>query len=97
MVEVLSTSEIHNAIRNAARTEFRISIHARQRMDERGFVPDDIRRCLLTGLHNPTKDELKKNTWRYRIEGRTIDGSRIDIAVAINQGVIVVTVINPLR
>ena len=64
-------------------------------MTERGFLPDDVRRCLQNGLHNPTKDELKNHCWRYRIEGKSVDGARIDVAVAIQGEVIVVTVINP--
>ncbi len=95
MQKTLKTFEIHRLIRLASRQGFRLSVHARKRMDERGYVPDDVRCCLGTGIHNPLKDEWKGHTWRYRIFGKSVDGHDMELAVAIESDVIVVTVITP--
>jgi hypothetical protein len=64
-------------------------------MAERNYMHPDVERCLKFGTHNQALDELKVGSWRYRIQGKTIDGRNIDLAVAIDDDVIVVTVIDP--
>ncbi len=92
----LPSAELHRLIRHASNHGFR-SIHARRRMEERQFDFNDLTHCLRTGRHNPFLDEFKNGTWRYRVEGRNIDGRAIDLVVAIANTIIIVTVINPNR
>ncbi len=64
MPEFLSTPEIHKAIKYAARSGYTVSQHAQRRMIERGYFEPDVTRCLASGVHNPSKDELKGISWR---------------------------------
>ncbi len=91
---MLSTPEIHKAIKAAAMTGKWIpTMHAQERMIERGFAAIDVEQALRGGAHDSSLDEFKNAVWRYRIRGRTFDGRVIQLAVIIDSPVVVVTVI----
>ena len=91
---MLSTPEIHKAIKAAAKTGNWIpSKHTQVRMVERGFTANDVQGALRGGAHDSSLDEYMNDVWRYRIRGRTIDGRVIQLAVIIDKPVVVVTVI----
>lgn len=86
------------AVRKAA-TEGSIfySVHALERLEERGIITLEVRYVLKTGRHEHVKDEYKveHNAWNYAIRGKTLDGRDLRIAVAIDsEGVLVVTAID---
>lgn len=91
----LSTPEIKRKLREAVRDgSVMYSTHARKRMLERGFAVPDVERCLSGGFHDHACDELKEGMWHYRIQGKTVDGYDIKVAVAIEEDVVVITVID---
>lgn len=68
--------------------------HALDQMAERGFLFADVERLLRNGFHDPGHDAEVRGKWRYRIQGKTMDGVDIKVAVEIEDQVVVVTVID---
>ena len=68
--------------------------HARQRMRDRRFDMDDVRRVLLHGTvsPNPVWDETFQN-WRYRISYVDYDGDPLALIVALEPSIGRLTVI----
>ena len=91
----LSTPEVKRRLREAVNDgSVMYGDHAQKRMVKRGFTVPDVERCLSGGFHDHGRDELKDGTWRYRIQGKTVDGDDIKVAVAIEDNVVVITVID---
>lgn len=77
--------------------KIRYSSHANQRMLERDIIKPDVEHVLLRGHHNKQKDTYneKEGGWDYSIEGKTIDGRKLRIIVAIiDPNLLVVTTID---
>ena len=63
-------------------------------MRYREFTVLDVERLLKSGFHDQGRDTVQSSgIWRYRIEGQTIDGDSIKVAVEIEDEVVGVTVI----
>ena len=91
---MLSTPEVQKSLKSVAKTgNWFVTKHAQERMLQRGFTAPDIERALRSGVHCPTLDELKDCVWRYRILSRLACGREIQLAVIIEDAVVVVTVI----
>ena len=91
----LSTASLMKTLRHAVKAgTVRYTEHAQRQMRKRDFTVPDAERCLRNGYHDFAKDEDKGGTWRYRIQGTTVDGKSIKLAVALEEDVIVVTVID---
>ncbi len=65
--------------------KLRYSVHANERMLERGIIKPEVEFVLRNEPHNKRKDEFKENQkdWDYAIEGKTVDGRKLRIAVAV--------------
>ena len=65
--------------------------HAQQRMKERSVEITDIQNVIRYG--RVVGHSKPMALWRYTIKGKAIDGDSLKIAVEINGGLIIVTVI----
>lgn len=92
----LKTSDIRRRLRQAVSDGVvRFTEHALSRMRSRDFTVLDVERVLKSGFHDQGRDTVQSSgVWRYRIEGKTIDGDSIKVAVEIEDEVVVVTVID---
>lgn len=75
----------------------RYSDHANQRMRERWIIRPEVEFVLRFGHHNKRKDQFNEEhkDWDYAIEGKTVDGRRLRIVVAVvSPNVLVVTAID---
>ena len=79
-------SELLKQIREKVEAgKLRYSVHAGERMLERGIVRPEAEYALKNGRHNKSKDKFNEaqEDWDYAIEGKTIDGRKLRIIVAI--------------
>ncbi len=91
LLEVIKKS-IHNK-------NYRFSKHAAERGVERWISFNDAVHVLKNGTHNEKKTSFdpRKQTWKYAIEGKTIDGIDARIIVAFEKGMIIITIIRLMR
>lgn len=83
----MSPAEALEVVREAGlRGVFRISGHARTRMEERGVRYADLR----FGLSNATRC-VPQDRDRFRVASTDLDGDALDVVVAIEDHVVVVT------
>ena len=69
--------------------------HAIKRQEERGVNLPDVLRVLEYGRHERSKDsfDLKSQSWRYAIRGKTIKGLDLRVIVAFQREMVIITVI----
>ena len=72
----------------------RIMPHARQRMRQRGIEVRDVWQVARYG--KIVEHSRPRERWRYRIDGRAVDGSFLAVVVELNGQLLVVTVIATL-
>jgi len=70
---------------------FLITPHAQKRMRERGFDTPDIEHLIHYG--HVVDHSKPGGLWRYKVQGRLVDGEGASCVVEINGNLIVVTVI----
>ena len=65
--------------------KLRYSVHAGDRMAERGIIKPEVEYVLKNGRHNKRKDQFneEQKDWDYAMEGNTVDGRKLRIVVAI--------------
>jgi hypothetical protein len=94
--KALSPVEAYEAIQKLLELRDSISLapHARQRMRERHFNMDDVRRVLLYGNVSPGAewDETYQN-WRYRVCYVDYDDDPLALVVALEPSIGRITVI----
>lgn len=92
----LSPIEAHEVIQRLLESRDTISFagHARQRMRERFFTVDDVRRVLARGAVSPFAvwDETFQN-WKYQVSGRDCDNVPLVLVVAIESALGRITII----
>lgn len=78
-----------------AANRYRLVPHAIARKIERSVALRDILFVLNHGFHETSQDgfDIKRQSDRYAIRGKTPDGIDIRIAVAIDNMVVIITVI----
>ena len=70
----------------AAAGRYVVSWHARERMRERGATQADVRSALVDAQ---SCSQQKNGSWR--VEGSDLDGDELTLVVAIEDGLVVVT------
>lgn len=65
---------------------YRVSLHARQRMAERNITHADIRNCAITGKM------ILEEHHKIRIKGFDIDGHELTIICVEEDGLLIITV-----
>ncbi len=87
-------------IREFIRKEkYRFTAHAIERRVQRAISVQDTRYVLTHGFHEKSKttfDERNK-AWNYAIRGKTLDNKDLRIIVAIDEELIIITVIKVTR
>jgi hypothetical protein len=83
-------------VSNAIETQkIRYSVHALERMAERGIIDSEVLYILKNGFHEKRKDDFDLNLgWKYSIRGQTLDERDLRIVISVLGDVIVVTVID---
>jgi hypothetical protein len=78
---------------------YRMVSHAIARTIERSVALRDILFVLNHGVHEVSQDgfDVKRQSARYAIRGKTPDGVDLRVAVAIENMVVIITVIKPRR
>lgn len=74
-------------------------MHAIERQIQRKVSLRDIVFVLMHGFHEEGKDQfdVRRQSWRYAIRGKTPDNMDVRVVVAIENMVVVITVIKPER
>lgn len=69
--------------------------HAIERQKSRRINLPDVLRVLEYGRHESEKDvfDVKWQTWKYAIRGRTINGIELRVIVCFHEYMVVITVI----
>lgn len=80
-----------------AKNKYRLKLHAIERQIQRSVSLRDTLFVLMHGSHEEEKDsfDIQRQHWRYAIRGKTPDGIDIRVVIAIENMVIVITVIKP--
>lgn len=73
---------IRNILKNGAIIP---SSHVRERMLQRDFDMQDILQVIKTGaIYTEPEIHTKTGRWTYKVEGKTIDGDKLDIVIDID-------------
>lgn len=76
------------------RDSIALSGHARQRMRERHFTVDDIRRVLVRGTVSPDPEwDDRFQNWKYHVSGRDYDNVPLSLVVVIEPAIGRLTVV----
>ena len=89
-------SDILKKVRDHVRKGTYILVkHAIQRQEERGINLPDVLRILEHGRHEKNMDsfDVKNQSWKYAIRGKTISGIDLRVVVAFQQEMVIITVI----
>jgi hypothetical protein len=92
----LDRQELLGRVANAVQTgEYRIMPHARQRCSERDVSVPDIEFALEHGHYVPRRDRYDDQfgSWSYCFEGESIDGQPLRVILALDDWMLVVTVV----
>lgn len=94
-----STNPLNEIRELIAKNRYRLAPHAIARRIERSIALRDILFVLNHGFHEINQDgfDIKRQSHRYAIRGKTPDGVDIRVAVAIENMVVIITVIKPER
>jgi hypothetical protein len=90
-----SIDPVSKAREYISRQAYRISIHAHQRQEQRSISLREILHVLKNGYHEKAYSifEVKRQTWKYAIRGRTPDGIDLRVIVAFLEEMAIITVI----
>lgn len=89
---VQATEAIHRILEHRDAISF--SRHLRERMRERAFTMDDVRRVLLYGVVGPSPEwNSEYQNWVYVVRGSDYDNDPLAIVVAIEPAHSRITVI----
>ena len=56
-----------------------ITLHAEDEMNDDGLTIYDVERCILTGTILERQKDRVTAEWKYRIRGKAIDGSEVEV------------------
>jgi hypothetical protein len=86
---------IQKAQEYIARKSYRISRHALKRQEERTVSLREILYVLKNGCHEEKYSlfDVRNQTWKYAIRGKTFDGVDLRIIVAFLEEMAIITVI----
>ena len=56
-----------------------MTLHAEEEMDEDGLTIYDVESSILTGEILERQKDRVTSEWKYRIRGRTVSGSKIEV------------------
>ncbi len=76
---------ILNRIREKIRTrQYIMTYHARREMNYDDLTVYDIERAILTGKIIERQKDETTNEWKYRIEGKTAEGGKVEVIAKIS-------------
>ena len=59
-----------------------VTKHARERLDERDFDLQDVRKVLRWGqISDQPEHDVKHGNWKYRIQGQSIDNRELSVVI----------------
>jgi hypothetical protein len=94
----LANKDILQKVKKAeANGNYRFSKHAEKRLQERKISIQEVRQILKSCRREHTYDEYNPefDNWNYAIQGKSLDGRTIRVAIAIvSPGILIITVIN---
>lgn len=99
-MELLSDAAVLSGVRDlVGQGRLRYSIHAEDRMSERGYTRQDVRQCLRSGcfVQRPfVPNKPGSIQYEFRVHA-VVEGREIDVVAALNpaEAVVVITVIDP--
>ena len=81
------------------KNKYKVKAHAIERQIQRSVSLRDTLFVLKHGIHEGGKDQfdVKRQSWRYAIRGKTPDNVDIRVVVAVENLVVIITVIKPGR
>ena len=83
------TALLRNLVTNPE-CRFEWTFHARKRMEERNITAEDVIEALTNG--HITFHEIKRDIL-YRVDGRDLDGRRLQVEVALYREMIMIKVV----
>lgn len=75
---------------------YHFSNHATERLQERSITIPEVKYVLRNGSLEPAKHKFDPDNgdWTYAVRGTTIDGRELRVIVAIDDNLLIVTVID---
>lgn len=61
-----------------------MTLHAEEEMDEEGLTIYDVESSVLTGEILERQKDRATSEWKYRIRGRTVSGSKIEVVAKLS-------------
>jgi hypothetical protein len=92
----LKTNELLKKIREHIQEgTYVVSIHALQRQNQRQVDLKYVLHVLKNGCREEEKDlfDVKRQTWKYAICGKTIDGINLRVIVSLEDEMVIITVV----
>jgi hypothetical protein len=71
---------ILNRMREKIRqSQYVMTLHAEEEMNDEGLTIYDIERCILTGEILERQKDSVTAEWKYRIKGETLGGGEVEV------------------
>lgn len=87
----VTETQILRRIANDPDCSWRFTNHALEEMENDGWTADDIRHAVMNG--QVVLEEQAKRDRLWRVEGKDVDGNRVQVVVAVYEAIIRVKVI----
>jgi len=89
---------ILNRMREKIRqSQYVMTLHAEEEMNDEGLTIYDIERCILTGEILERQKDSVTAEWKYRIKGETLGGGEVEVVAKLSPTgkLVVITVYIP--
>jgi hypothetical protein len=89
---------ILNRMREKIRqSQYVMTLHAEEEMNDEGLTIYDIERCILTGEILERQKNSVTAEWKYRIKGETLGGGEVEVVAKLSHTgkLVVITVYIP--
>jgi hypothetical protein len=76
---------ILNRMREKIRqSQYVMTLHAEEEMNDEGLTIYDIERCILTGEILERQKDSVTAEWKYRIKGETLGGGEVEVVAKLS-------------
>lgn len=74
--------------------QYVMTLHTEEEMEDDNLCIDDIEHGILTGIILERQSDRQTNEWKYRICGRTIDNTELEVIakLGMTSKVVIITV-----
>ncbi len=81
----MKSAEILLILRTLANGNYRVTLHAKQRMSERNITHADVRHCGLDAV------AFRQSDGKFKVVGRDLDSERLTLICVFEDGVLIIS------